>query len=47
MIRGEIIEEKLPSGFTNFYSKEFPSLPREELQSVAEEVRRRLNSEAT
>jgi diadenosine tetraphosphate (Ap4A) HIT family hydrolase len=47
MIRGEIVEEKLPSGFTNFYSKEFPALPREKLLSVAEEVRRRLNSEAT
>lgn len=46
MIRGEIVEEKLPSGFTNFYSKEFPALPREKLLSVAEEVRRRLKSEA-
>lgn len=46
MIRGEIVEEKLPSGATQFYSKEFPALPRDELLAVAERVRRRLNSEA-
>ena len=45
MIRGEIVEEKLPSGFTNFYSKEFPALPREKLLSVAEKIRQHLNSE--
>jgi diadenosine tetraphosphate (Ap4A) HIT family hydrolase len=46
MIRGEIVEEKLPSGFTNFYSKEFPALPREQLLAVAEKVRQRLNDKA-
>lgn len=43
MIRGEIVEEKLLSGATRFFSKEFPALPRAELLSVAEEIRRRLN----
>jgi diadenosine tetraphosphate (Ap4A) HIT family hydrolase len=45
VIRGEIVEEKLPSGATQFYSKEFPALPREELRAVAEQVRRRMNGE--
>ncbi|MFM9842232.1 MAG: HIT family protein [Dongiaceae bacterium] len=44
MIRGEIVEEKLPSGATRFFSKEFPALPREDLLGVAEEIRQRLNS---
>ena len=42
MIRGEIVEEKLPSGMTRFESKEFPPLPRELLLDVAERVRRRM-----
>jgi diadenosine tetraphosphate (Ap4A) HIT family hydrolase len=42
MIRGEIVEEKLPSGVTRFYSKEFPALPRDELRSVAERIGRRM-----
>ncbi len=46
MIRGEIVEEKLPSGFTNFYSKEFPALPREQLLAVAETIRQHLNGKA-
>jgi diadenosine tetraphosphate (Ap4A) HIT family hydrolase len=46
MIRGEIVEEKLPSGFTSLFSKEFPPLPRDELMAVAEKVRRRLNEAA-
>jgi diadenosine tetraphosphate (Ap4A) HIT family hydrolase len=46
MIRGEIVEQKMPSGATQFYSEEFPARPREELLGVAEKVRRRLNSEA-
>ena len=43
MIRGEIVEQKMPSGATQFYSKEFPALPRDELLAVAERVRQRLN----
>jgi diadenosine tetraphosphate (Ap4A) HIT family hydrolase len=43
MIRGEIVEEKLPSGATRFFSKEFPALPRDKLLAVAERVRQRLN----
>jgi diadenosine tetraphosphate (Ap4A) HIT family hydrolase len=46
MIRGEIVEEKLPSGATQFYSKEFPALPRDELLAIAERVRLRLNDPA-
>jgi hypothetical protein len=42
MIRGEIFEEKLPSGMTRFESREFPPLPLEELREVAERVRARL-----
>ena len=40
MIRGEIVEEKLPSGATLFFSKEFPALPRDRLAAVADRVRR-------
>ena len=29
MIRGELVEEKLPNGMTRFASSEFPALPRE------------------
>lgn len=39
MIRGEIVEEKMPNGITHFYSSEFPALPREELTKVADLVR--------
>jgi hypothetical protein len=42
MIRGEIVEEKLPSGVTRFYSTEFPALPPDELRSVAERIGRRM-----
>ncbi len=40
MIRGELVEEKLPSGMTRFTSAEFPPLPRAELEEIAERVRR-------
>ena len=43
MIRGEIVEEKLPTGVTRFTSAEFPSLPRAELEEIAERIRRRMN----
>jgi diadenosine tetraphosphate (Ap4A) HIT family hydrolase len=42
MIRGEIVEEQLPSGGTQFTSAEFPALPRAELQAVANKVRDQL-----
>ncbi len=42
MIRGEIVEEKLPSGMTRISSHEFPPLPREELSDIAVRVRERL-----
>ena len=46
MIRGEIVEEKLPSGATSFFSKEFPALAREQLLAVAERVGQRLKDKA-
>jgi diadenosine tetraphosphate (Ap4A) HIT family hydrolase len=42
MIRGEISEEKLPSGMTRIVSREFPALPREHLLDVAERTRREM-----
>jgi diadenosine tetraphosphate (Ap4A) HIT family hydrolase len=42
LIRGEIVEERLPSGATRMVSKDFPPLPEEEHRSVIERVRRRL-----
>ena len=46
MIRGEIVEEKLPSGATRIFSKEFPALPRDELLAIAQRIRERLSNEA-
>jgi diadenosine tetraphosphate (Ap4A) HIT family hydrolase len=43
MIRGEIVEEKLPNGMTRFSSNEFPGLPRDQLVQIADEVRRRMS----
>lgn len=42
MIRGEIVEEKLPNGMTRFESKDFPPLPPAQLREIAEGVRARL-----
>jgi diadenosine tetraphosphate (Ap4A) HIT family hydrolase len=42
MIRGELVEEKLPNGFTRIVSTQFPSLPREELWDIASRVTSRL-----
>lgn len=39
IIRGEIVEEKLPNGMTRFYSREFPALPRDGLSRTADRVR--------
>jgi len=52
MIRGEVVEEKLPSGATWLVSDSFPPLPREQLQAIADQVRQRLreppgNADAT
>ena len=44
IIRGELIEEKLPNGFTRFVSEEFPPLPRQKLSAIAEGVRKRLSA---
>jgi diadenosine tetraphosphate (Ap4A) HIT family hydrolase len=44
MIRGEIVEEKLPNGMTRFSSAAFPPLPRDQLLQVAEQVRVRMSS---
>jgi diadenosine tetraphosphate (Ap4A) HIT family hydrolase len=40
MIRGEVAEEKLPSGMIRIVSRDFPALPREHLLDVAERIRR-------
>ncbi len=45
MIRGEIVEEKLPNGMTRFYSEEFPGLPHDELARTADSVREILRRE--
>ncbi|WP_284735477.1 HIT family protein [Dongia deserti] len=42
MIRGEIVEEKMPSGMTRIMSREFPALPVEQLRALAERIRSRL-----
>jgi diadenosine tetraphosphate (Ap4A) HIT family hydrolase len=42
IIRGELIEEKLPNGMTRFESREFPPLPVAALEAIAEQVRARL-----
>lgn len=43
MIRGELVQEKLPNGMTLFTSKEFPALPREQLVEIADQVRIRMS----
>jgi diadenosine tetraphosphate (Ap4A) HIT family hydrolase len=42
MIRGEIVSEKMPDGFTRFFSREFPALPEAEQRRVVEIVRNSL-----
>jgi diadenosine tetraphosphate (Ap4A) HIT family hydrolase len=42
IIRGEFIEERLPSGATRFVSKDFPPIPEKELAAMAEALRREL-----
>jgi diadenosine tetraphosphate (Ap4A) HIT family hydrolase len=43
MVRGYLVEEKLPNGMTRFTSSEFPPLPREQLSQIAERVRHRMS----
>jgi len=43
MIRGEFVEEKLPSGVTRYLSEKFPPLNRDHLIDVAQRVRQKLN----
>jgi diadenosine tetraphosphate (Ap4A) HIT family hydrolase len=42
IIRGDFIEEKLESGAVRYVSKEFPSLPQEQQQAVADRIQQRL-----
>lgn len=42
MIRGEVAEEKLPSGMTRIISRDFAKQPREHLVKVADRVRQGL-----
>jgi diadenosine tetraphosphate (Ap4A) HIT family hydrolase len=42
MIRGEFIEEPLPGGAVAILSKDFPSVPEDELRATAEMIRARL-----
>src|SRR5512136_1444962 len=44
MIRGEVINEELPSGAGRFVSKDFPPLPEAEQRAVARRVQQRLQS---
>jgi diadenosine tetraphosphate (Ap4A) HIT family hydrolase/2'-5' RNA ligase len=44
MIRGDVINEVLPSGAERFISKDFPPLPEEEQRAVAQRLQQRLQS---
>ncbi|MGH2818168.1 MAG: HIT family protein [Actinomycetota bacterium] len=44
MIRGEVEEEKLPSGATSLISKEFAPVPRDELEALASRARQLLSA---
>lgn len=46
MIRGELVERRLPSGASEYVSAEFPVLPKRSLMAVARRVRERLAEEA-
>ena len=39
MIRGEVVEEKLPNGMTRIISRDFAKQPREHLSQIAGQVR--------
>ena len=42
IIRGELMEEKMPNGFTRVVSAQFPAMPQDELVDVANRVGKRL-----
>jgi diadenosine tetraphosphate (Ap4A) HIT family hydrolase len=42
IIRGDFVEEKLDSGVVRYVSKEFPPLPPEQQQTVANRIQQRL-----
>ena len=46
IVRGDFIEERLPSGATRFVSKAFPPLPEEQLVAVAEALRAELSGDS-
>ena len=46
MIRGEVINEVLPSGAGRLISKDFPPLPEVEQRAVAQRVQQRLQLES-
>ena len=39
MVRGDLVERRMPTGATMVISRDFPPLPEEELREVAERVR--------
>ncbi|HEU0213639.1 MAG TPA: HIT family protein [Jiangellaceae bacterium] len=43
MLKGEIVEEPLPTGAVSLVSKDFPAIDQVELRSVADRVRRLLS----
>jgi diadenosine tetraphosphate (Ap4A) HIT family hydrolase len=43
MIRGELVEERLPNGLTMLTSAEFPPLPEPELRETADRIRNLLS----
>ena len=45
LIRGEVINEELPSGAGRYISKDFPPLPKDEQRVLAGSVQQRLMSE--
>ena len=44
MVRGEVVEEPLPSGAVAVVSKDFPAVPEYELRSTAERIREHLTA---
>ena len=44
MIRGELVEEKLPNGMTRFSSSTYPPLPHDQLKRIADQVRGKMSA---
>ncbi len=42
LIKGDLVEEHLPSGVTRILSREYPPLPQDECRAAAERIRRLL-----